>query len=162
MGLLLPWKNLGHLLQIHCKKHWNFTKQTPKAVVIHLDTLLAIFERCITMSGHATRHAQYIAHEVKKHRAREHKWGQNSWLGKYELLFTHTSKKPHDVKETEKLTKLKDLCHESLSVHNHRHGNNNFEKNYHSWIGVNHGIVHQASQLTSIKGGMWIFQVAKM
>ncbi len=26
MGLLLPWTNLGHLLQIHCKKHWNFTK----------------------------------------------------------------------------------------------------------------------------------------
>jgi hypothetical protein len=83
-------------------------------------------------------------------------------LGKYEHLLTHTSKKPQDLKEVEKLTKLKDLCHESLSVQDHRHGNNNFEKNYHSWIGVNHGIVHYAEQLTSIKGGMWTFQVAKM
>jgi hypothetical protein len=96
------------------------------------------------MSGHATRHSQDITNEVKKHRASEHKWGQNSWLGKYEHLFIHTSQKPHDLKEAEKLTRLKDLCHESLSVQDHRHGNNKFEKNYDSWIGVNHGFVHHA------------------
>jgi len=44
---------------------------------------------------------------------------------------TH-KKKPQDLKEVEKLTKLKDLCHESLSVHDHKHGNNIWEKNYHS------------------------------
>ncbi len=58
------------------------------------------------MSRHATRHAQDITHEVKKHRASEHKWGQNLWLGKYELLFTHTWKKPQDLKEANKVKRF--------------------------------------------------------